>query len=123
MQKIQIIGNVGQDARCQIVNNRSLIYFSVAVNDKFKVQGETKEQTTWYDCSLWRDSDNVSKYLTKGTRVWINGKPALKEYINASGEKKASLQIIIHDFELLSSARQSSEMPFDQNAPTEDVPY
>jgi len=122
MQQIQIIGYVGQDAKSQIVNNRSVIYFSVAVNEKYKSNGETKERTTWYDCSIWRNEDNLSKHIIKGSLLWIQGKPSIKKYTNQAGDVKFALQINVDDFKFLSSTSSDSS----QGSPvpeSNDVPY
>lgn len=103
MQKIQIIGNVGQNAKTQIIGNDIIVYFSVAVNEKIKSNNETKDVTIWYDCSLRRSFDNISQYLTKGTRVWVDGKPVVKLYTNQAGEQKISLNILVKEFEFLGS--------------------
>jgi single-strand DNA-binding protein len=120
MQQIQIIGHVGQDAKSQVVSGRTVVFFSLAVNEKYKSDGEPKERTTWYDCSIWRNEDNLSKHIVKGSLLWIQGKPNVKQYTNQAGENKFALQVIVQDFKFISSPNQS---PVSAASDSNDVPY
>ncbi|ATL49537.1 single-stranded DNA-binding protein [Chitinophaga caeni] len=101
MLKLQIIGNIGSDARCGNVKDRSVLNFSVAHNEKTKdANGETQEQTVWVDCALW-DREALEPYLKKGKKVFVEGLPSAASYNNSNGEMVTALKLSVHKLELM----------------------
>ena len=105
MRRITVIGNVVQDAEVRDVSNRKVINFAVAVNEKFKSgSGEVQEKTTFYNCVIWRDSKvGVATYLTKGTKVYLEGTPEIEIYKNKQEEVKGAIKIITNHIEFVGS--------------------
>lgn len=112
MLKLTAIGNLGRDAEIRDVNGKRVINFSIAHSEKFKDQnGVQNERTTWVKCAMWRDADKtkVAQYLTKGTRVYVEGMPAVSAYISRDGESRASLELRVTNLELLGSKEESGQ--------------
>lgn len=105
MIKMQLIGNVGQDARVNDVNGRKSINFSLAHNRKYRnAENVEVEQTTWVNCSYWKNSEQsveIAKYLTAGTKVYAEGTPEVKSYKNKDGVMVAGLNLTVILVELL----------------------
>lgn len=116
MQRLTIIGNIGQDAQIKTLDSGAkAIQFSVAVSEKY---GE-KESTTWYRCTQWKtpqQATTIAEYLKKGVKVFIEGKPSINAYKNKNGEHSASIELRIDRIELLSKSEQKSES-------FEDIPF
>jgi single-strand DNA-binding protein len=78
MNRVELIGNLGQAGELKHTNDgsKSFCRFSVAVNESYKDKnGEKKETTTWVNVVLWgRQAETVAPMLTKGARVFIDGK-------------------------------------------------
>lgn len=133
MIKLQVIGNIGNDAKINEVNGRQSINFSVAHNRKFKNQeGVEVEQVTWVNCSFWKNagqSTEVAKYLISGTRVFVEGIPDIKTFKNREGIVKASLNLSVTNVELLGGKAESNQA--EQNrmeepempSQSDDTPY
>ena len=112
MVQIQIIGNIGADARITEVNANKIINFSVASNEKYKDQeGQTIEKTNWFNCGIFRKDGNlkIADYLTKGTKVFIQGKPTVKLWKDNNGITQASISVMVDRVELLSSTDKPAE--------------
>lgn len=77
MKSITIAGNIGKAAELrQTQGGDSVASFSVAVNDK-----RNKDQTYWFTCTLWgKRAQALSQYLTKGTKVTVQGDLTTREY-------------------------------------------
>jgi len=62
---MNIIGRVTRDAKVRTLSNeRQVVNFSIATNEKFKnKQCERVEQTTYFDCTYWI-STKVATLLT-----------------------------------------------------------
>jgi single-strand DNA-binding protein len=109
MNNYQIIGNLGQDARENIVSGKRVINFSVAVSDNYKdQQGNKVERTIWVDCSWWRDLS--ADYLKKGTKVFAQGQCRIKEYKDRNGNTQVMLSIQVNQLEVVNFVK-------DENAP------
>ncbi len=97
LRRITVIGNLTKDAEVKDVQNRKAINFTVAVNEYFKDdKGEKLEKSTFYNCVIWRESNvNVANFLTKGTKVFIEGTPEPELFKTKDGEWKASIKKIV----------------------------
>ena len=111
MLRIEIIGNLTADAEVKSVGERKAINFSVAVNQNFKnSSGEKIEKTSFFACTVWRDSNvNVAKYLTKGTKILIEGTPEVDMYKDKEGNVKGSIKITVKNLELLGGGSGKKE--------------
>ena len=105
MLKLQLIGNLGQDAVVNNVGGKNVINFSVAHTEKYKnSEGTEVSKTTWVSCAYWSEKINLSNYLKKGTQVYLEGKPEAKTYLNdKTKETVAQLHARVTSLQLLSS--------------------
>lgn len=136
MQRIEIIGNIGQD--CKIVENGNtpFISFSVAVTERYKnSDGTDVESTQWYNCLYAPKSTGVSKFLLKGKKVFVEGKPKFKTYTAKDGKAAIDVAVQVRSVELLSpvdtepiatTAKAETPTEYPQNGTTEskeDLPF
>lgn len=113
MIQLQVIGNLGQDATIKEINGQKCINFSVAISHNYtNHNGEKIESTTWVRCNLWRDRDSLSKYLLKGTKVFVQGKPTARHWFDQNANTtRSGLELRVDTVELLGSARQEATPP------------
>ena len=125
MIKIQIIGNIGQNARVTDVNGRRSINFSVAHNKKYKdSEGVEVETTLWVNCSYWKNADQsteIAKYLVPGTKVFVEGIPDVKLYKNKDGLPSVSMNCMVTQIELLSAKKESDTGHEEQEPGNRDM--
>lgn len=116
MQRVMLIGNVGQDAVIKQGNGNEFITFSVAVNEKFKNRdGIDVENTQWYNCLYQPKTMAVAQFLKKGTRVYVEGKPTVSTYKNKNNETAIDFGVQVRGLELLSAANGETLKPETQN--------
>ena len=78
---------------------------------------------------MWREVTTIAQYITKGTKVYVEGSPDADAYINKEGKAVGSLKINVREFEFLGSARKSdgsgSSSPEDSLVPqsNDDLPF
>lgn len=102
MLKTFVIGHLGKDAVVNNVGGKSVINFSIGVNQGYKnAQGVKVEKTTWVDCAMWRDSVAVAQYLRKGTQVFCEGGIEAGTYQKSDGTTVATLKLRVNDLQLL----------------------
>lgn len=94
--KLTVIGNVTKDAKLRSTQGGdNVLGFSVARNDR------RTDKTTYVDCSLWgRRADALAAFVTKGTKVYIEGELGLREY-----EGKTYITCNVSEIELLGGKR------------------
>ena len=130
LNKIQIIGNVGQEPR--IFNGRESEFatFSVAVTKRYKdATGETLKRTTWFSVTVnGKQVSTVKQYVHQGTALYIEGEMQLNEYVGNDGAKRTSWELRASNIQLLSSPaeQQSRPAPTPQGANDnvqDDLPF
>jgi single-strand DNA-binding protein len=127
MIKLQVIGNLGKDCVVNNVNGKNVINFSVAHTEKFKdAQGQQKDKTIWVECAYWTDRTAISPYLKKGTQVYAEGTPDLRNYTTKDGTPGTSLSLRVSSVQLLGSRGDSQgentgggfqQQPYNQSQP------
>ncbi len=114
MISLTLTGNLGADCETKTLDSgKILIRFSVAARSY-------GDKSTWVKVSMFKDpnSAGVSKWLTKGTRVYLRGTPEANAWTANDGTVKADLQMVAHELELLGGGggeQQAPTQPSHQN--------
>lgn len=109
MIKLQVIGNLGKDCIVNSVNSKNVINFSVAHTEKYKdAQGNQKERTTWVECAYWTDRMAIAPYLKKGTMIYVEGTPEVRQYTKNDGTSGATLTMRVTNVQLLGQRQQEN---------------
>lgn len=130
MIRLQLIGHLGHDAVQRHVNGKTVLSFRVAHTERFtNREGILQEKTIWVDCSYW-EHEKVGPYLTKGTRIYVDGNPSAEVYVNNHGEQQSSIRLRVTTLQLLSSRRgnggkelEGEEAANDDAALADDLPF
>lgn len=111
MLKIEIIGNIGNDAVVKDFNGKKYIAFSVAHSEKYKdAQGNAVEKTTWVSVLKPRESA-VAQYLKKGTGVYVCGDLSVKAYTDSQHQTRVGVNCVAREVQLLPGKRNQSQQP------------
>lgn len=81
--KTEIIGDLGRDPEMRYTpTGQAVTNFSVATTNTYtKKDGEKVKETTWFRVSVWGNmAEACNKYLTKGSRVFVDGHVKLRVY-------------------------------------------
>jgi single-strand DNA-binding protein len=132
MNKIQVIGNITRDAVIKETNGRKVINFSVAVNENYKDKdGNKVEKAVYYNCAIWKESSQsteIAKYLSKGVKVFAEGKPSAEIYKTKENQSAIDFKIVVNNIELLSSVKKEengtvTEQPVSVGNGNDDSPF
>lgn len=112
MQQITIIGNVGNEPEIKYLKDGiAVCNLSVAVAGRVAEEGGERE-TTWYAVTFWRKTaELVVRYVHKGNKIWISGKPGLETYQGRDGKTHAKLTINATEVEFLTPKAPSDQEP------------
>jgi single-strand DNA-binding protein len=103
VNKVILLGNLGKDAETTYTpSGVARTRFSVATSRRWKDQqsGDWKEETDWTNIVLWR-GEAVATYLTKGKKVYIEGRLQTRSYDDKDGKKVYSTEVVADDVILL----------------------
>ncbi len=110
--KIVVIGNLGKDAEVRYtVQGNAVCDFTVAANERRRNQnGEIENVTTWFRVNLWgKQAEKISKYLTRGKQVFVEGRLRVDEWVDREGKNRHTLVIVATDVRLLGSKPEEGE--------------
>ena len=135
-QKLTIIGNLGGDPVMKFVpNGDAVTTFSVAASNKYTTKDGSKvEETIWFRVTTWRKlAENCNQYLSKGSRVFIEGRltpdketGSPRVYEASDGTHRASFEVLALEVKFLSSKGDVAAKPQQaqaQEAQEEQIPF
>ncbi len=104
--KIILVGNLGKDPELRYTpQGDAVCSFSMATNERKKDKsGEFQDVTTWFKVTLWRrQAENASKYLSKGSSVYIEGRLQMEEWTDRDGKERFTLGVQATDMQFIGS--------------------
>ena len=106
--KVMLIGNLTRNPELnQLSNGTSVCEFGLAINRRYSVNGADREETTFVDIVAWRGTaESCSRFLQKGSPVFIEGRLKLDQWDDPSGGgKRSRLRVEAETVQFLSSRR------------------
>lgn len=97
LNKVMIIGNVGTEPEMRFTpNGNPVTSFRVATNRVYTTpEGERKQETEWFTVVAWnRLAENCNQYLTKGQRVYAEGRLHTRTWEGQEGQQRSRSEIV-----------------------------
>jgi single-strand DNA-binding protein len=97
LNKVMIIGNVGTDPEMRFTpNGNPVTSLRVATNRVYTTPaGDRKQETEWFTVVAWnRLAENCNQFLTKGQRVYAEGRLHTRTWDGQDGQKHSRTEII-----------------------------
>lgn len=111
LNNVQLIGRLGRVPETKTFNNGgSVTQFSIATTDSWtdRESGERHEETEWhYIVARGRLGEICQKYLSVGSRVYIEGKLRTRKWTNGNGVELSRTEIIASEVKFLDSQNQN----------------
>ena len=121
LNKVMIIGNVGRDPEMRYTpSGAPVTSFTVACNYRWtSPEGEPREETEWFNIVAWNKlAEQCSQYVTKGRKVYIEGRLRTRSWEGQDGQKRYRTEVIATQMILLDS-RQPDGRPRTSSASDE----
>lgn len=103
--KVILMGNLTRDPELRVTpKGTSVCAFGMAVNRVFRSSegGETQEETTFIDLEAWgKQAEIISKYVSKGNPLFVEGRLRLDSWESKTGEKRSKLKVIVENMQLM----------------------
>jgi len=87
--------------------------FSLATTDHWTDEsGQRHEKTEWHRIVAWKkQAEFASKYLSKGSQVFVQGKLRYQSWTDQSGMQRTTTEIHADQVKLLAGSRRRDESP------------
>jgi single-strand DNA-binding protein len=121
LNRVTLIGNLGGEPELRATNEGAVCTFSLATNESYGTSEERRQHTEWHNIvTFGKLAQNCSRYLKKGSRVFIEGRFRTSTYEDKQAKKHHKCCIypsIVHflgssnigDHELLLEASATDE--------------
>ena len=123
INKVIIVGNCGKDPESRTLPSGDMVCnISVATTDRYKDKhtGDLKEVTEWHRVAFFgKLAEIASKYLKKGSQVYIEGSIKTRKYADSNGVEKYSTEIKADTMQMLGGKTQdqgAGHVPQNQGA-------
>jgi single-strand DNA-binding protein len=93
---VTLVGNITRDPELRFTSGgRGVASFGIAVNRRYQVDGDWKEETSYFNVTVWGTlGENVAASLSKGARVIVSGRLEQREYLTREGEKRTAVEVV-----------------------------
>lgn len=105
LNKVMLIGRLGADPEIRYTQSgKPVCNLSLATNEIRNIEGQRETITTWHRVVLFdRRAEVAQEYLTKGSKIYVEGKISINKYQDRDGIDRTSYEIIGRDFQMLDS--------------------
>ena len=124
INRVIVSGNLTRDPEVRTTaSGNPVMGFGIAVNDRRKNSqtGEWEEYPNFIDCTMFgARAQSVSRFLSKGSKVAIEGKLRWSQWETNEGQKRSKIEIIVDEIEFMSSISNGAQVPATASAPAVD---
>lgn len=104
INKVILIGNLGKDPELRNFEGGKVVAnFTLATTEVYRDKDQNKiEHTEWHNISMWgKLAEIASKFLRKGSKVYIEGRIKTRSWEDKDGNKKYTTEIVGENFTML----------------------
>ncbi len=132
INKAILIGNLGADPEVRYTQSGAAIAnFNLATTESWVKDGKKEEKTEWHRIVAFaRLGEICGEYLSKGSRVYIEGRIQTRQWDDKDGNKRYTTEIVAREMKMLSPrGTTSSDSGYDEQPPLpepsmgDDVPF
>ncbi|MBU0481409.1 MAG: single-stranded DNA-binding protein [Proteobacteria bacterium] len=133
INKAILIGNLGGDPEMRYTQSGSAVAnFNLATTETWTKDGKKEEKTEWHRIvAFQRLGEICGEYLSKGSRVYIEGKIQTRQWEDRDGNKRYTTEIVAREMKMLSPRGSggdqmpsyNDEPPLPEPSMGDDVPF
>jgi single-strand DNA-binding protein len=110
--KVILVGNLTRDVEIRYTSSGSaLAKVGIATNRRFKsATGETKDETMFIDLTFFgRTAEVANQYLRKGSKVLVEGRLVLEQWVAQDGTKRSRHSITVENMQMLDTKADAAQ--------------
>ena len=104
LNRVLLIGNLGREPEMRYTPaGKPVTTFSLATSRAFSSEdGERREVTEWFNVVAWRRLAEIcSQHLSKGSRVYIEGRLQTRAWDDAAGNRHQRMEVVAQEMIML----------------------
>lgn len=132
INNVTLAGHLSRDPELrQTQGGMAVLNMGIAVNDRVKKGDEWEDYANFINLVMFgKRAENVSKFLSKGSKIAVEGKLHYSSWQDKDGSNRSKLEVIVNDLELMSRAQEAQPVQAEIIEPVieadtydEDVPF
>lgn len=115
LNKVMIIGRMTKEPEVRSTpGGTSVASFSLATNRVYTdAQGQKQEKAEFHNIVAWgKLADICGQYLTKGKRIYIEGRLQTRDWVGQDGVRRYSTEVIAENMIMLDGPSKDSRESF-----------
>jgi len=127
LNKVMLIGHLGDEVKMHYFDDKNCVgRFPLATNETYtnKTTNERVSNTEWHNIVVRNKAAEIcEKYLSKGDKVYIEGRIKTRKWTDDKGMERYSTEIQCTDFTFLSNKNETQpSQPSNNTSPTAPEP-
>jgi single-strand DNA-binding protein len=122
LNRVLLLGNLGADPELRMTNGgQAVLKMRLATSESYLDRNKVRqERTEWHNVVVWgRRAEALSKFLTKGSRLFVEGGLRTSSYEDRDGNKRYRTEVVASNIVLAGSAPRSAARGDSYGAPDE----
>lgn len=110
MNKVILIGRLTKDPELRYTsNNIAVVTFTIAINREYANQNGERE-ADFINIQVWKkQAENCKNYLTKGSKVAIDGRIQTRNYEDQNGNRRYLTEVIADSIQFLDTRKNDNQ--------------
>ena len=97
LNRVMLLGNLGQDPELRMTSGgQAVLKLRLATSETYLDRNKVRqERTEWHSVVVWgKRAEALSKFLTKGSRIFVEGGLRTSSYDDKEGHKRYRTEIV-----------------------------
>lgn len=123
--KVILVGNLTRDPQLSYTPNQTpVVDIGMAVNRKWKKDGQDYEDTCFVDCRMFgKRAEILNKYCKKGFPLLIEGRLDFDTWEAQDGSKRSKHRITIENFSFVGGGLKKQQSQTTPENDDDDIPF
>jgi single-strand DNA-binding protein len=112
LNRVMLLGNLGADPELRMTSGgQAVLKLRLATSETYLDRNKVKqERTEWHSVVVWgKRGEALSKILSKGSRVFVEGGLRTSSYDDKEGKKRHKTEVVANNIILSGGARGGGE--------------
>src|SRR5262245_34032148 len=108
LNRVMLLGNLGADPELRMTSGgQAVLKLRLATSETYLDRNRTRqERTEWHNVVIWgKRAEALSKIITKGTRIFVEGGLRTSSYDDRDGNKRYRTEVVASNILLQGSGR------------------
>jgi len=124
LNRVLLLGNLGADPELRMTGGgQAVLKMRLATSETYLDRNRVRqERTEWHNVVVWgRRAEALSKFLTKGSRLFIEGGLRTSSYEDRDGNRRYRTEVVANNVILAGGGGRGGSRGDDYGPPPDDV--